>query len=388
MRALLLFALIAACAPTDADDDYSPWEDEDTADPGPSPLVATDDAAPPRTQTTGACTNTFDFEKEFLIRDLSVVNDARATTGNWSFGHLMSKLAGGDGTALAKQFLANWKDSPKLNGETVRGNDTKVSDLLLSPWGDNGFALAKAPFRLLAIVLRPEAPGGAELRFVYGATNATGSALPMTVAFEYAVDPAFMKDWFDKLKNETKGSATYLAALEQLTEVGITTLKQVRTNEVAIDTPWDLREFHLSAGQLVPAKMAGQPKIKYDGTPFTQVTPDMETYDAVIPEAQFAWKVPGMGAADRAAFAMTTCNGCHSHETGTEFVQIKPRDATEQAKVSSFLQSRICGAGDPQCTKLEKDFNDPVFPTKRFQVQDDRELALNTILAAANDCQP
>lgn len=388
MRALLVLCLLAGCAQDGSDDDYSPWEDEDTADPGPSPLAATDDAAPVRTQTTGACTNAFDFEKEFLIRDLSVVNDARALTGNWSFGHLVNKLAGGDGTALAKSFLMTWRTDQKINGEVLRGNQSKVDDLILSPWSDNGFALAKAPFRLLAIVLRPEAPGGAELRFVYGATNAIGSALPMTVAFEFGVDPAFEKNWYDTLKNETLGSPSYLTKLETLTELGIATLKQVRTNEVAIDTPWDLREFHLQAGQLVPAKMSGQPKIRYNNTSFTTVTPDMETGMAVMPSADFVWKVPGMSKAQRADFAMTTCNGCHSAETGTEFTQIKPRDANEKAQISTFLQSRECRANDPQCDRLSKKFVDTQYDGKRFAVQDDRELALNAILAAANDCAP
>ncbi|MFT3696796.1 MAG: hypothetical protein QM831_26880 [Kofleriaceae bacterium] len=389
MRAVILMLMVAACTSGD-DDTYTPWEDEDTADPGPSPLAATDGAAPVRTQTTGACTNAFDFEKEFLIRDLSVVNDARAAAGNWSFKHMVDKLAGGDGTALAKNFLMTWRVDQKINGEVMHGNQTKVDDLIISPWGDNGFDLAKAPFRLLAIVIRPEAPGGAELRFVYGATNGIGTALPMTVAFEFGVDAAFLKNWYDTLKDETLGSASYLTKLETLTELGIATLKQVRTNEVAIDTPWDLREFHLEAGQLVPAKMAGQPKIRYNNTNFTTVTPDMETGMAVMPSADFVWKAPMMSKSQRADFAMTTCNGCHSAETGTEFTQIKPRNPTEKAQISAFLQSRECRAGDPQCTTLDNKglFTDTQYSAKKFTVQDDRELALNAILAAANDCQP
>jgi hypothetical protein len=387
----------------DTDDEPDPSEDIDAIE-----LAANQQASPPRTITTAGCTNTFEFEKEFVIRDVAVVDDAARTTGTgvWTFGHLLTALSGPrDPKAVAKEWLQTWEASPVLAGEKVMGNAGKVDDLLITPWQKDQFALDKAPFRLSAIALRPDTPAGPELRFVFSGVSPAPAraAMPMNVAFEYAVTPAFEKQWFDTLRPLTLGSAAYRTALAQLTELGIhdatklngSSLRQLRTNEVAIDTPWDLREFHLTAtagATLERARMAGQPRIEFDGTAKlgTGVTAGMETYMAVIPSAQFAWKIPGATREKRFQIAMSTCAGCHSRETRTEFVQIKPRDAGKPAELSAFLLSRTCVAGDTQCQKLDdmKMFTDPVSPTHRFHTQDDRMTSLNTVLAAANDCQP
>jgi hypothetical protein len=381
-------------------------EDEDEADAvgAIDAEVAGDSLA--KVVTTGACKNTFDFDKELVIRDLAVVEDpVRATgTGAWTAGHLFARLAGTrDPKALARDWLETWRASPTLDGERVAGNASKVDDILIGPWNADGFALGKAPFRLLAIVLRPEAVDGPELRFVYSAISPAPDrvALPFNVAFEYAVTPAFLTKWHATLKPLARGSAAYLAALELLTEEGIqdttklngSSLRQLRTNEIAVDNPWDLREFHLAAtagGTLARARLAGQPKVKFDGDARLAqgVTPAMETYMAIIPSKDFRWNIPGASEADRFAFAMRTCAGCHALETNTQFVHIKPREAGKKADISAFLQSRICEAGDADCKRLEAagKFTDPVAP-HRFTVQDDRMAALNAVLAAASVCE-
>ena len=395
----LLATLLGACDVGDGD-----FEEEDGVDVG---VLAAQGASTARTITTGTCTNTFEFEHELVIRALEVVEDPARTTGAgvWTFGHLVAALAGTrDPKALAKEWLETWRGSPVLNGEKIYGNASKVDDLLLGAWNGDGFALEKAPFRLLAIVLRPDAPGGAELRFVFGATSPAPQrvALPMNVAFEYRVSAAFMKKWHTTLRPLALGSAAYRDALALLTEEGIrdttqlnnSSLVQLRTNEAAIDSPWDLREFKLDAtngATLQRAQLKGQPKVKFDGDPrlASGVTPAMETYSAIIPSKDFAWNAPGLSGEDRFKFAMTTCAGCHAKETRTDFVHIKPREAGERAKISSFLQSRTCEAGDAECTSMEQagEFTDPIAPSHRFTTQDDRMVALNKVLAAQNACQ-
>lgn len=408
MRTIKLVIAIAALAACDnmVGDDFEeePEEDVGILEAGGGMQAA----SPPRQVTTGTCKNTFEFEKEFLIRAVSVVDDPARTTGDgvWTFGHLIRELAGTrDPKALAQEWLRTWEKSPMLEGHLVPGNAGKVDDLLIGPWNANGFALDKAPFRLSAIALRPDTPGGPELRFVFsGVTPAPArAAMPMNVAFEYAVTPAFEKQWHDTLKPLALGTPAYNAALATLTEIGIhdatmingSSLRQLRTNEVAIDTPWDLREFHLTAaggGTLARARLAKQPRIEFNGTArlANGVTSDMETYMAVVPSADFHWKMPGVAAETRFNFAMTTCAGCHSKETNTNFVQIKPREAGERADLSSFLLSRTCVSGDTACKTLENrgEFTDPIYPAKTFRTQDDRMMALNAVLAAANDCEP
>lgn len=380
---LLVLALLTACdaAGDSTDDNLLDNEDADVTPPSADSVA--------RVVSDGACKNDFDFDKEFLIRDLAVVEDPDRTTGNgvWTFGHLLSSLS-----VDGEQFLSNWRESPTLNGQIIRGNASKVDDLLITPWSKSDFAPNKAPFRLLAIALRPEAPAGAELRLIYGAVSASGSALPMTVAFEYAITPAFMIQWHDALSPLARGSAAYRTALATLTEQGIANLKQVRTNETVIEPPWDLREFRLSGHQLVPARLEGVPKINLDGDPSLRggVTPGMETFQAMIPEKTFTWSVPNRSKAERFEFSIGTCNGCHSFDTRTQFTHIEPREAGEKAQISLFLQSRTCTADDQNCLDHDKahDFNAPKLPAHRFRTQDDRMHALNLVLAAANDCQP
>lgn len=403
--ATLALAMLAACDGL-APDGLTDLDDQE--DEPPTAAADLQTASVPRTITTDGCTNTFDFERELVIRDLAVVEDPARTTGAgaWTFGHLVAELAGArDPSALARDFLQTWETSPTLEGQRVRGNRGKVDDLLLDPWRADGFALAKAPFRLLAIALRPDTPGGPELRFVFGAVSPAPAraALPMTVAFEYRVTPAFLVRWHETLAPLAPlgpGAAAYRDALARLTEDGInaaggtngSALAQVRTNEVAIDTPWDLREFHLAApGALVPARLAKQPRIDFDGDArlATGVTPSMETYQAVMPSADFTWHVAGATEAARFAFAMSTCAGCHAGETGTQFVHIQPRAAGAVADLSAFLLSRTCAPHDDACRALEQRgaFTDPAHPAHHFTTQDDRLAALNAVLATAHSCR-
>jgi hypothetical protein len=409
MRSItFMFAITALAACNTTSDILDDEEPDDPAAADPATIEALQQPSPARTVTTSGCTNTFDFEKELLIRAVDVVDDPLRTTGTgvWTFGHLVSELSGSrDPRDVAREWLETWETSPTLDGERVPGNRGKVDDLLLDPWHADGLALAKAPFRLSAIVLRPDTPVGPELRFVFsGITPAPERApMPFNVAFEYAVTPAFEKKWHDTLAPLSVGTPAFNAALATLTEQGIhdaaklngSSLRQLRTNEVAIDTPWDLREFHLTAtagATLARARMAGQPRIELDGTNrlASGVTPAMETYMAVMPSASFAWKVPGATPAKRFHLAISTCAGCHSKETRTEFVQITPRDEGKRAELSLFLLSRSCTPADDSCQRMRDDdgFTDPVFPSHTFQTQDDRIAALNTVLAAANDCQP
>jgi hypothetical protein len=148
-----------------------------------------------------------DFDREILVRDLSVVEDpcrttwtaggcAPGTVGAWTFGHLMSEMAG---TTPPAQFVAEWVHTFELtqmiNGFLVpaRGN---VRAALIDPWlvasgcapgtdllgpGACALDLKIAPFRLLAIVNRADLSGPAygaenpgEARFVFGMLQLTG----------------------------------------------------------------------------------------------------------------------------------------------------------------------------------------------------------------------
>lgn len=143
-----------------------------------------------------------DFDRELVIRDLSVVEDACRTTWNptvscdpstvgvWTFGALMTHMAG---TTPPEQFVAEWlntfETTQTINGFPVPPRN-KVRENLIDPWleasgchagdpivgpGACALDLKLAPFRLTAIVNRVDLSGPAygaenpgEARFVFG----------------------------------------------------------------------------------------------------------------------------------------------------------------------------------------------------------------------------
>ncbi len=165
-------------------------------------------------------------EKELMITDLSVIESPAQTQfdpehpsgwylkGAWSFGRLIHNMlpAGSrDSKAAASQFVTEWlgqwaaDQSPNSLVTTSLSRD-KVRTLVLEPWrvasgcvasdASCELDMAKAPFRLVAIVYRPDLrklpsagdPGfGGEGRFVFNLLDAAGKPVKETVIFEYSL---------------------------------------------------------------------------------------------------------------------------------------------------------------------------------------------------------
>ena len=167
------------------------------------------------------------IEKELLITDLSVVNDARASgaDGAWSFGGLMTALAPNDAPALVKQWLDSFERRQDVNDFPLPPRPAmraRLTRLWMAKDGATTFAawtpnLANAPFRLLAIVYRPDLGvvdrngtirSAGEARFVFTALDLSkvrpldeASPLPFTVIFEYglrASDRDGVKAWAER----------------------------------------------------------------------------------------------------------------------------------------------------------------------------------------------
>ena len=162
-----------------------------------------------------------------LITDLSVVNDARASgaDGAWSFGGLMTALAPNDAPALVKQWLDSFEQRQEVNGFPLPPRPAmraRLTRLWMAKDGATTFAawtpnLANAPFRLLAIVYRPDLGvvdrdgtirSAGEARFVFTALDLSkvrplddAPPLPFTVIFEYglrASDRDGVKAWAER----------------------------------------------------------------------------------------------------------------------------------------------------------------------------------------------
>jgi hypothetical protein len=347
------------------------------------------------------------IDKELMITDLSVVNDARASTANgaWSFGGLMTALAPNDAPVLVKQWLDSFAQRQQVNGFPLPPRPAmraRLTRLWMAKDGATTFAawtpnLANAPFRLLAIVYRPDLGvvdrdgairSAGEARFVFTALDLSkvqplddAPPLPFTVIFEYglrASDRDGVKAWAERwhrLGNLAFGP-DYNAALQAITDSftrggslpdATGRLNQIRTNE-GLALPWQLREFHfeVTTRRLMNAPLKDTPhqslmSATRELSQFISTRPDDDLPQAFlggsvdVPKASFRW--PQMRITNnvlRHNFALRTCNGCHSAETGAKaderstepaqhrgFRHIGGRMHNERATLSDFM------TGDP-----------------------------------------
>lgn len=353
-------------------------------------------------------------ESELMIRDLLVVEDPIRTNwsgnpnppnpsdGAWHFGRLMTQMAGtNDPEQFVRTWLQEWSTPRPVNGFVVPPRN--IDALVVNPWlaasGGTRLDLTRAPFRLLAIVnridLRDLARGSAgEGRFVFGVLGAGGAQLQFTVILEYnlpASTPADVRRWaddFHALSSLPRGSAQYNQALENITtrfagrDVAPTrpngsSINQVRSNEIALLAPWELREFKLNAaGQLRQVTVAQTTDLTFDNSPtlanfINANTPALLAGTHVVPATfngapflggsaitnpNMFWRAPGVTNNEaRFRFSINTCNGCHAGETGTPFLHVSPRNLGQVAALSTFLTGKT--QPDP-VSGLPRTFND------------------------------
>jgi hypothetical protein len=244
-------------------------------------------------------TNTFQ-DRVLMIRDLGVVTDPARTwdpctgagnpNGVWTFNHLMTNMAnqaasGIDPAVFVETWLAHWQANQTINTHVVLARNN-VTSIILNPWPkrpDGHIDLAQSPFRLLAIVprldLRRTTSGGGsytinvsgnfldagEARFVFGLVDKRFGCTPspFAVIFEFRVprcECLLVKSWarqWINLVNFVPGTADYNGRLELITEQFArananpakpngSAIGQVRTNEITLASPWELREFQLN----------------------------------------------------------------------------------------------------------------------------------------------
>jgi len=370
-------------------------------------LAALSVAAVPRAAHAQSCDVAVNAERELLIRDVGVVDDARASgAGVWSFAHLMEAMAPSPELApeMVERVLRSLTQEQVVNGLTVAPRPN-IDERVLTPWprdAAGALDLSQAPVRLLAILnrldLRDLSKGQAgEGRFVFGVLDGAGSALQFTLILEYrlpASSEADVLEWanlWHGLNGLSPESEDYKLALEQITErfagagadpsgVNGSALNQLRTNEL-IDfrsgLPWELREFTLAgSGLLEPDTVKLNPDRSFNGTAtLASFVNDNESAILIerhdVPEtldgAPFLaasalndidfWAADGITNNDaRQKFSLNTCNGCHGAETGTAFLHIAPREVGSAAALSGFLTQ--IELPDPVDPATSRSFND------------------------------
>jgi hypothetical protein len=330
--------------------------------------------------------------RELLIRAPSVVDDPVRTavsasadprSGAWHFGRLMEHIAPtpADAPAMVERFFQTWLSDQVINDFVVPARPG-MRALVLDAWprtAHGALDLRRAPLRLLAIVnridLRTTVGKGiaGEGRFVFGILDRVGNPVEFTLILEYrlpALSHADVLVWareWHRLGGLPFPSEAYNAALQALTDRftvrGITppVLNAIRTNEEALSTTWELRQFRVRANGIVePAPVEMTPSNKYVSGSFL-IADFVNTHRAeIVREShsipqQFkdvpllggsslnnlvAWSAPGiLDPEARHHFSLNTCNGCHgSAETHTEFLHIAPRSVGEASSISAFLR--------------------------------------------------
>ncbi len=339
-----------------------------------------------------------DTFKEMVIIDTAVVNHPEAKIGRLSFGHLIRNMTTDAVTKedLILGFLQSWEREQTINNFTVAPRP-RINERIIKPWmeadGQAGspidewkINLDNAPFKLLAVVNRLDllkvkegrVTNSGEGRFVYCAVDSNNRPLPFTVIFEYQLPildttqifPLVSK-WHNLGAHETFDSS-YVEALIAVTENFVgknvmptkpngNALNQIRTNEVALSGPWELREFNLDRTEGIFKEVTRKmtPDFSLNGsqllTKFIQENEEaIRTGQFTIPlvydgqpflggfcptnSSSFKWNAPGVSRELIDKFSIKTCNGCHGGDTGTPFTHIGPPSTLhEPASVSTFL---------------------------------------------------
>lgn len=314
-------------------------------------------SAEPELKDPAACAPVEDIDRwrELLVVDRSVLSDRRARNdegGVWSFRRMLEALAGegASGAALAYAWLDQWSTVTAVGPDRAPvAPRPAMESVLAGPWREAGGTLASAPFRLIAIVNRPDlradeggCGAGGELRFVYTALDPrTERALPMTVNVEIPYPSTrSARGWITAwraLSRHALGDG-YAEALAQLTEEVLAAAPKetwrVRTNEGVLAEPWELREFTLSsaggaAPRLTQVPLATTPRIELDGAASlaswatesasridagTHVLPAaFQAGSAILATPSFRWSG---GSPAMRSLGKQTCNGCHGGDRG------------------------------------------------------------------------
>ena len=353
-----------------------------------------------------------DIERVLMITDLKVVEhpiytDPKSPAPYWTFKHLMTQMSG---KVPPSKFVENWLNQwleDQTVGHGVAVARSAMNDLIIAPWreasGGGKLDLNKAPFKLLAIVNRmdlrsvdgTEVRSAGEGRLVFGTLDSEGKPLGrgFYIIFEYNLAASNLHElnqWarkWERLQAHPIESRRYSDELSKITrsftdrQLGPDKhsfhLNQVRTNEVALGRPWELREFKIIQDhpKLTQVPVAGTPDFEF----FNNTKQGRQTLGAILqlmdglPDSILGssaptpfgvpWKPANVTSDQRHQFALFTCSGCHHTETDALFTHIAfpednnlPDSLGNQAALSGFLTG--IKVKDPLDDSITRKFND------------------------------
>lgn len=294
----------------------------------------------------------------------------------FSFKTVHDRLAAdGDGAALFAQWTSTLAASVTVNGFTAEARPAFAAAIAALPRDASGVIdLDRAGFRPAAFVHRIDLMGAGhcgETRVVY--TKDSGLADRddrMSIIFEMSVaddgngcvDAA--RRWTDL--RALSGDALRDAAAQLWLERALPErLAALRTNEMVHGAFWELREFHLQDGVLVPSAVKNAPPLSLqNASTFRDYVRDNAAAfnDGAHGSATFpsAWLAPN-SRADGSRFVLgdlvpsmpgleanlnaITCAGCHLTETRTSFLHVEEASPARPARLSAFLLGELAYRG-------------------------------------------
>jgi hypothetical protein len=360
----------------------------------------------------GSCNANVEPLRSVEIVHPNIVDDQRASNffdGAWSFRRAIENMAASstaaDTDALLRSIFEPFTADQFVNGEFLeqRGGVQGVlfNQFQIPNTSPRQFDLSKAPFRLLAIANRLDlrsATQGGEGRLVFGVTSSDANGVfqgffSMTLIMEFALPlkapldtPAkWAAKWheLDSIDPATS-PVSFSAKLQEITDaftvrnafVGRpngSAINQIRTNEIALGVPWQLREFNMTpAGLMAPATTKASPNHTLlndsqtlrdfiNQNPVLNATNDTSFFSLQMPTT-FGGLLFAGGKADQAGFTnsrwelsstetqdtsvavdnfgLLTCNGCHNENKKSgdiSFYNVMPTTST---------QNRITGVND------------------------------------------
>lgn len=414
--------------------------------------------------------------RSLMITDLGVIEDPDRTfnpctnkgnpKGVWTFGHLITQMANTPSTGISvtdfiQSWLEKWMAAQTINADNVPGR-TAIFNQVILPWLQKSnpgaiittanwktfpFDPTLAPFRLLAIVNRLDLRGNSgytisnagEGRFVFGVLNSSCASLRFTTILEYGIPKNNCKELHDfavqwwNLKLLVPGTGAYNSALQAITDQFTTagtspskpngsSLNQLRTNEIALARPWELREFVIGKkGLIEEVTVKQEPALKFNRLSGATLAdqqvlavyansnaPDILNQIYVVPDIEPISSLNFLGGKShtpapihfwdaataagparitndtvRHILSINTCSGCHGGEARTSvgnlindpagvphdpFLQITPKPFGTKPTLAAFLTgdpSQADGlfrvtdpAGRPTGSPIQWTFND------------------------------
>lgn len=391
----------------------------------------------------GACDpcHPVNISKELLITETFVVDSPDAQTGELSFGHLIKNMVPTEAQAkdLMLSLLTSWESTPTVNGHDIPPRQN-IRSLVINPWkaADGATGVSDAnwnmnfdniPARLLAIINRIDLKrdqGGSitsagEGRFTYGMTIGNQQ---FTWIFEYELPASTIEEvriWASRWHRLSliNDNAVYLDSLKLVVDhftkrgakasaINGSAISQIRTNEIALSNPWELREFRLrsSDGMFEEVTRKQTPDMSLNNSALleqfviTHATDILDgfTYpesfngqdflagNCLTPSPSFSWQTPnpltGQNLLALEDLSVNSCNGCHGGSTNTVFTHIKPRAPGQESATSDFLDTDLLRRVDtltsllllPQLIAADFEFriidSTTVMQTNRQQMRD------------------